>query len=508
MPKLCQFYQSINYQYFNETLERNTVKNFDSVCKLFRHFTTFVCEELSFHTQHKHRTMKKGNILVVDDNRAIRTSLELLLPLHFERVITLPSPKELHDTLRRNPDLDVVLLDMNFHAGINTGGEGLYWLREIKKIRPTLSVVLFTAYGDIELAVTAIKDGATDFIEKPWDNNKLLITLQNAVQLSRNSQKINALKSLKQEKSEMFWGESPAMQALRAMVEKVAPTDANILILGENGTGKEMLAREVHLLSRRSEEQLVSVDMGAVTETLFESELFGHSKGAFTDAKSERAGKFEVASGGTLFLDEIGNLPLHLQSKLLVAIQSRAVVRLGENTPRPIDIRLITATNTNLEAAIAEDRFREDLYYRINTFVIELPPLRERGDDIVELASLFLVRYAKKYGKSCSSFALSAIEKMKNHIWSGNIRELQHTIEKAVILSDKNEIRSDDLLLTKSNSGGNSGAFATGAMTIEQMERTMIESTIRACGGNMSDVADKLGITRQTLYNKLKKYSL
>ncbi|MCL2168326.1 MAG: sigma-54 dependent transcriptional regulator [Lentimicrobiaceae bacterium] len=449
---------------------------------------------------------KKGNLLIVDDNKAIRTTLELLLPTHFERIVSIATPTRIPEMLRTHPDLDVVLLDMNFHAGINTGNEGLHWLREIKKQRPNLSVVLFTAYADIELAVAAIKEGATDFIEKPWNNEKLVITLQNAVTLTRNNQKIKILKELTQEYPKMFWGESLPMKQLRRMVEKAAPTDANILIVGENGTGKEMLAHEIHKLSTRKDELLVNVDMGSITETLFESELFGHAKGAFTDAKTERAGKFEVANGGTLFLDEIGNLPFHLQAKLLTALQSRKIVRVGENISRDIDIRLITATNCDLEKMTLSGAFREDLFYRINTIILHLPPLRERGEDLNAFADIFLSKYAKKYGKKCDTFTISALKKLHAHTWQGNIRELQHTIEKAVIMSETSHISADDLLITKTESSKN--MIHNKTTTIDEMERELIHKTLMICNGNMTEVAEKLGITRQTLYNKLNKYKL
>jgi len=448
---------------------------------------------------------KNGNLLIVDDNKAIRTTLELLLPVYFERVLTIATPNRIPEMLRNNPDLDVVLLDMNFHAGINTGNEGLFWLREIKKLRPNLSVVLFTAYADIALAVAAIKEGATDFIEKPWNNEKLVVTLQNAVTITRNNQKIKNLKEA-QEYPNMYWGESEPMRQLKRIVEKAAPTDANILIIGENGTGKEMLAQEIHKLSTRKEEWLITVDMGSVTETLFESELFGHAKGAFTDAKTERAGKFEIAGGGTLFLDEIGNLPLHLQAKLLTALQSRKIVRVGENTPRDIDIRLIVATNRDLERMVDAGAFREDLYYRINTIVLHLPPLRERGEDLNALAQLFLSKYAKKYGKPCHTFTSAALKKLHAHSWPGNIRELQHTVEKAVIMSDTPHISADDLLISKTGTIKNNATSKT--VSLDEMERDLIHKTLILCEGNMSEVAEKLGVTRQTLYNKLKKYNL
>ena len=446
----------------------------------------------------------KGKLLIVEDNKAIRTSLELLLPSYFEQVIAIATPNRIHEILQAHPDLDAVLLDMNFHAEVNTGNEGLFWLKEIKKRRPDLSVVLFTAYADIELAVAAMKEGAIDFIEKPWDNAKLVVTLQNAATLSQNNRKIKNLKSLKQETSDMFWGTGKAMNQLRHIVNKVAPTDANILILGENGTGKELLATEIHKYSTRNEEVMVSVDMNALTESLFESELFGHAKGAFTDAKSERAGKFEIASGGTLFLDEIGNLPLHLQSKLLTAIQSRTIVRVGENIPRDIDIRMICATNTNLEELVEQGRFRRDLFYRINTIILQLPPLRERKEDIEPLALLFLAKYVKKYSRNCGTFSSAAIEKLNRYHWPGNIRELQHTIEKAVIISDSKQIMPEDLWIEQTTDIMKSAHDST----IENMEKILIKSALNSGKGNMSDVANQLGITRQTLYNKIKKYNL
>jgi len=331
-------------------------------------------------------------------------------------------------------------------------------------------------------------------------------TLQNAVTLTRNNQKIKNLKELKQEYPSMFWGESEPMLQLKRIVEKAAPTDANILIIGENGTGKELLAYEIHKRSARKEEWLVPVDMGSITETLFESELFGHAKGAFTDAKTERAGKFEIAGGGTLFLDEIGNLPLHLQAKLLTTLQSRKIVRVGENMPRDIDIRLITATNRDLEKMVDAGAFRDDLFYRINTIMLRLPPLRERGEDLTAFAEIFLEKYAIKYGKKCQSFSTQAIKKLYAHPWHGNIRELQHTIEKAVIMCEAQQISADDLLIAKIGTAKN--ATATKSLTLDEMEHELIRKTMISSEGNISEVAEKLGITRQTLYNKLKKYNL
>ena len=352
---------------------------------------------------------KQGTIIVVDDNKGVLSAVKLLLKNHFEHIVTLPSPITLAATLREE-NAQVVLLDMNFSSGLNTGNEGLYWLHEIKKIQPSLPVVLFTAYADIDLAVRGIKEGATDFIVKPWDNTRLIETLLSAC---RNSSKNKKRAEIPKTVSSMYWGESNAMKQLRTLIEKVAQTDANILITGENGTGKEMLAREIHALSNRYRRDMITVDMGAITESLFESELFGHKKGSFTDAHTDRAGKFEAAHEGTLFLDEIGNLPYHLQSKLLTAIQSRSVVRVGSNEPIPVNIRLICATNCDLEEMVAKGKFREDLLYRINTIHIEIPPLRERKEDIIPLAERFIDRFCKQYDKGNILLSTGAQEKLR-----------------------------------------------------------------------------------------------
>lgn len=450
---------------------------------------------------------KEGTILVVDDNRAILSALEMLFRPYFDSVITISSANLIPTTLRENPAIDIALLDMNFSAGINTGGEGLYWLREIKSLKPDLAVVLFTAYADIELAVRAIKEGASDFVQKPWDNTQLIITLQNALKLRRSEKRLKNIEASRTDEPEMFWGKSPAMGRLAELITKVAPTDANILITGENGTGKDMLAREIHRRSNRTEGLLVSVDMGAITETLFESELFGHVKGAFTDAKSDRIGKFEAADGGTLFLDEIGNLPLHLQAKLLVALQSRSVTRVGSNTPQGVDIRLVTATSRNVEQMVRAEQFREDLFYRINTITVELPSLRDRREDIVPLALIFMRRYAAKYGKSIEGIAPSVQDKLTAAIWEGNIRELQHAVEKAVIMSSTNELTNVDFALNRFTSEA-AELTDRGGRTLEDMERKMILRTMSQCGANLSLAASSLGVTRQTLYNKIKKYGI
>ena len=447
---------------------------------------------------------KSGNILIVDDNRGVLTALQLLLRPYFDKITTLSSPVTLPCTLHEDT-WQVVLLDMNFTSGINTGNEGLYWLREIKKQYPKLPVVLFTAYADIDLAVRGIKEGATDFIVKPWDNGKLVETLLNAAQNTPASEKKKkATAESATAASSMYWGESPVMQQLRMLVEKVAVTDANILITGENGTGKEMLAREIHALSTRRRKEMISVDMGAITESLFESELFGHMKGSFTDAYADRPGKFEVADHSTLFLDEIGNLPYHLQAKLLTAIQRRSIVRVGSNTPVPIDIRLICATNRNLPEMADKGEFREDLLYRINTIHLEIPALRERQEDIIPLAERFIIRFCKQYGKPALRLDNAAREKLMQHPWSGNIRELEHAIEKAVIICDGAFLSAGLFQLQRRNEASEMPA----ASTLEDMEKQMIRRTLDKCGGNLSAVASQLGITRQTLYNKMKKYGL
>lgn len=449
---------------------------------------------------------KQGTILVVDDNKGILTVVQMLLGTCFEKVITISTPNKIKATLH-DENIDVVLLDMNFSAGINTGNEGLFWLSEIKKEDASIQVVLFTAYADIDLAVREIKEGAADFVVKPWDNAKLLETLKTAYNIRTANRKgisIATDKLVVSKESGMFWGESNAMQQLRSLIEKVARTDANILVTGENGTGKEMLAREIHLLSNRKKETLVPVDMGAITETLFESELFGHVKGAFTDARADRPGKFEVANKGTLFLDEIGNLSYHLQAKLLTALQRRSIVRVGSNTPIPVNIRLICATNRDLQEMVQKGDFREDLLYRINTIHVEIPPLRERPEDIVPLTEIFLSKYTKIYGKTAMCLSLDAKEKLKAQPWFGNIRELEHTIEKAVIIAERSVLDGNDFDFPRAKKK----PVTKEATTLEEMEYNMIKNAMDKYSGNLSLVASQLGISRQTLYNKIKRYEL
>lgn len=447
---------------------------------------------------------KQGTILIVDDNRNILTTVRMLLEPIFANIITIANPNSIPAKLREEHP-DVVLLDMNFSSGINSGNEGLFWLREIKSISPKTEVVLFTAYADIQLAVTGIKEGAADFIVKPFDNEKMIGTLLEARDKNKAADKATGKNGGKDSKSTMYWGDSDVMNNLRNIVEKVAATDANILITGENGTGKEVLANEIHRLSARSSKKMLPVDMGAITETLFESELFGHVKGAFTDAKVDKPGKFELADGSTIFLDEIGNLSYSLQAKLLTALQRRSIVRVGGSTQIPINVRLVCATNRNLQQMVNDGEFREDLLYRINTIHLELPALRQRKADIVPLANRFLRQYGDMYNKTNLRFSDEAERKLISLPWYGNIRELQHAIEKAVILSDGGMISAEDI------DGGNQTRREKPleeVQTLDEMECRMIEKTIKECDGNLSVVAARLGISRQTLYNKIKRYGI
>ena len=449
-------------------------------------------------------TKSKAKILVVDDNSGIRAALGLLLPMHFAQVELSPSPKEL---VSRLADFrpDVVLLDMNFHTDINTGNEGLFWLSEIKKRSADIEVVLFTAYADIQLAVEGMKRGAFDFIVKPWDNEKLITTLKAAY--ANRSKDAREASTASASSIKMHWGKSPAMTVIQRTVEKISLTDASVLITGENGTGKDVLAGEIHRRSERALKPMVCVDAGALTETLFESELFGHVKGAFTDAHADHIGKFEQANGGTLFLDEIGNIPLHLQAKLLRAIQNRSIVRVGGTEAIPIDIRLICATNKNLEQMVKDGDFREDLYYRINTMHLHLPALRERTDEIVPLAEMFIEKYAEKYRRPVAGLSFEAEEALNGQYWSGNIRELQNCIEKAVILSDGNILEVQDLEFPQIKAAEESTPTSA-VETLENAEEKAIRAAMDRFGGNLSMVAKLLNISRPTLYAKLKKYDI
>ena len=428
----------------------------------------------------------------------------MLLDSIFANIITIANPNSIPAKLREEHP-DVVLLDMNFSSGINSGNEGLFWLREIKSLSPKTEVVLFTAYADIQLAVTGIKEGAADFIVKPFENGKMISTLLEARDKNKAADKAAGKLGGKNAQGLMYWGESEVMTDLRHVVEKVAATDANILITGENGTGKEVLANEIHRLSARSSKKMLPVDMGAISETLFESELFGHVKGAFTDAKVDKPGKFELADGSTIFLDEIGNLSYSLQAKLLTALQRRSIVRVGGSIQIPVDVRLVCATNRNLQQMVNDGEFREDLLYRINTIHLELPALRQRKADIVPLANRFLRQYGDMYNKTNLRFSDEAERKLTSLPWYGNIRELQHAIEKAVILSDGGMIAAEDI------DGGNQTRREKPleeVQTLDEMESRMIEKTIKECEGNLSVVAARLGISRQTLYNKIKRYGI
>lgn len=435
--------------------------------------------------------------MVVDDNTGVRTALELLLTPHVRRVTSLSDPALIVETLRSGGG-DIVLLDMNFRSTTNDGNEGLFWLGEIRRLWADLPVVLMTAYADIELAVRGIKEGATDFIVKPWDNQRLLSTINQAV--SRRSEKNDADST-----TEMDWGALEQMTTLRLLVNRIAPTDANILITGENGTGKEVLAREIHRLSNRSGKKFTAVDLGALTPTLFESELFGYKKGAFTGAMADSRGKFTEASGGTLFLDEIGNLPLELQPKLLTVLQSRYVTPVGSTQSHEVDVRLISATNSDLEKMVSDGRFREDLMYRLNTIRLHLAPLRDRREDIRPLSERFMAEYAERYHKTIVGITDAALKKLMDYSWPGNIRQLQHAVEQAVILADGAVLEPDDFSFPTVSATKQTPAEA---QTLEEMERAMIEKAIAECGGNMSHAAMRLGITRQTLYNKMKRYGL
>lgn len=454
--------------------------------------------------------MTDARILVVDDHKNIRTALEMLLSREFSEIKCLGKPELILSELRTK-DYSAVLLDMNYSAGQNTGNEGLFWLRELVKFDPGLSVVMITGFGDIELAVTALKDGATDFVLKPWDNQKLLATLRTAVNLTHSRREVKILsretESLKAgllQKPPRIIGRSAALLKLMKTVGKVAGTEANILITGENGTGKELIAKEIHRQSERSAKIMVTVDLGAVPDTLFESELFGHVKGAFTDARSDRCGKVEAASDGTLFFDEIGNLSIPLQAKLLSILQNRSITRLGGNEQIPVDIRLICATNMDLDKMVQEGSFRMDLLYRINTIELELPPLRNREGDVLLLASWFLQLFAQRYRKAGLKLDTSAENALIKWKWPGNVRELQHSIERAVILSDSTTLSAEDFQFNPTDLS----QAETLEGSLDEVEARLIAYAIKKQKGNLSAVASRLGISRQTLYNKMKKYGL
>jgi two-component system, NtrC family, response regulator HydG len=451
-----------------------------------------------------------GKILMIDDDEDVLLAAKMLLKKQSHHVIIEKNPNKI-PFLLNNDTYDVILLDMNFSKDITSGKEGFHWLEQILQRDPNAVVILITAFGDVEMAVKALKQGATDFILKPWQNEKLVATISTAIRLKQSYNQVDKLKKAKEMLEEQISrpfgeiiGNSQPIKDVFALIDKVAKTDANILILGENGTGKELIARAIHQRSLRKDNSFVSVDMGAITETLFESELFGHKKGAFTDAREDRPGRFELATGGTLFLDEIGNLSLALQSKLLSALQSRQVTRVGANQAIPVDIRLICATNMSLHKMVQEGTFRQDLLYRINTVEIHVPPLSDRVEDIPLLAEHFLNYYAKKYHKLVNSIAPEAMDKLKRYAWPGNIRELQHSIERAVIMTDSPMLQETDFLLSRSLSQGPS----SNTLNLDEVERAAIAKALQMHNGNISKAADELGLTRASLYRRMEKYGL
>jgi DNA-binding NtrC family response regulator len=454
-----------------------------------------------------------GKVLIIDDDEDVLLAAKMLLKKFAREVIIEKNPKKI-PFLLNDSDYDVILLDMNFSKDITSGKEGFYWLNQILEKDPNAVVILITAFGDVEMAVKALKDGATDFVLKPWQNEKLIATISTASKLKNSYKEVDQLKQTKkvlQEESNLRYkeiiGESSAMKNVYNVIDKVAGTDANVLILGENGTGKELVARALHQKSVRKENVFINVDMGAITETLFESELFGHKKGSFTDAKEDRAGRFEVANGGSLFLDEIGNLSLTLQSKLLTALQRREITRIGSNKTIPIDIRLICATNMPIYDMVNDNTFRQDLLYRINTVEIHLPPLRDRQEDIRILSTHFVELYCRKYRKAPKSISSSTIKKFEKYKWPGNIRELQHAIERAIIMSDKNTLMAEDFFFL-SQSGELSDEPANESLDLDEVEKTTIRKAISKHNGNISKAAKELGLTRASLYRRLEKHGL
>lgn len=454
--------------------------------------------------------MKKGNILIVDDHKHVLDSIIQILEPYFSTVTGLANPNIIPEVLSKKK-IDVVLLDMNYSAGINSGNEGLFWLREIKKKDDSIQVVPISAYGDIDIAVKAIKAGATDFVQKPWENEKLIATLNTALQLRQSKLTITELKNkqkhlisaINQSENPMI-GESESMRKLLTTVKKVAVTDANILITGENGTGKGLLVKTIHSLSQRSSQPLVTVDLGAIPESLFESELFGHIKGAFTDAKEDRTGRFVFADKSTLFLDEIGNIPIHLQAKLLSVIQNKQVIAIGSDHARKVDVKLICATNRNLGKMVKDKLFREDLLFRINTIELNVPPLTDRSEDIPILSAHYIRHFSNKYGKEGLRITHDAQDSLNKYSWPGNIRELKHILEKAVILCDGNNIKKEDIFFSEiSLINQNNQLF-----TLEEIEIEAIKKALKANNYKVRETAAQLGVSRQTLYNKMEKYGL
>ncbi len=457
-------------------------------------------------------TQKYGKILVIDDDKDVLQAARLFLKQHVDLIHTEHDPN-LIPTLLKNENYDVILLDMNFTQDVTSGTEGFYWLDKILEIDPSVVVVIITAYGDIEMSVKAIKEGANDFILKPWQNEKLLATVSSAINLKQSRTEAYTLRKRQQQLSDdldkpfkNFIGISDVMQHVFNTIRKVAKTDANVLILGENGTGKELVARELHRQSQRNNEVFINVDMGAITDTLFESELFGHKKGAFTDAKEDRAGRFEIASGGTFFLDEIGNLSLPMQAKLLTTLQNREIVRVGSNKQIPIDIRLICATNQPVYEMVDKKLFRQDLLYRINTVEIHLPPLRDRLTDIQLLVNHFLSIYCIKYNTQQKRINASTLKKMEKYSWPGNVRELSHTIERAVIMTDSDTLQPTDIILSTRESKEDALLFDN--YNLDEAEKIIIRKVLSKYNGNITQAANELGLTRTSLYRRLEKYGI
>jgi DNA-binding NtrC family response regulator len=453
----------------------------------------------------------KGKLLIVDDHKQVLKALIQLLEPEFESVTGISNPNQIISYINKE-EFDVILLDMNFSAGVNTGNEGIYWLNRILKSVPLAAVVMITAYSDVNLAVRAIKEGAIDFVVKPWDNNKLIATMQTAFKLRQSNIENKKLRERQKQINKANFnqynpliGNSQPMEKVLKVINKVARTEANVLVVGENGTGKELIVREIHNNSRRADEVFISIDIGTIAETLFESEMFGHIKGAFTDAKEDKTGWFETASGGTLFLDEIGNLSLTMQSKLLAAIQNRVIYKVGSKTPIPFDIRLVCATNKNLEELVSKNLFREDLYYRINTIVIEIPPLRDRGEDVVLLAEYFLKEYATKYEKFYLKFSSKTLDKLMKYNWPGNVRELRHTIEKAVILCESEVLMPEDFIISYVTQ---QPLINQKPPTFSEIEKQALQIALNNNNGSVLKASQELEIAIQTMYNKMQKYNL
>ncbi|TSD66925.1 sigma-54-dependent Fis family transcriptional regulator [Inquilinus sp. KBS0705] len=450
--------------------------------------------------------LKKATVLIVDDDPDVLTAVKLLLKTETQEIITEKNPENLNWLLQRN-QVDLVLLDMNFNSAINTGNEGIYWLRKIKEWKPNVCVIMITAYGDIDLAVRSLKEGANDFVVKPWHNEKLIDTIKDLLDKKEGGGKPNKPSGKDGKGDTSILGESEVMSDIFHKVNKIAPTDANILILGENGTGKDLMAKAIHERSLRADKPFIKVDVGALTDTLFESELFGHKKGAYTDAREDRSGRFEDAQGGTLFLDEIGNISLQQQAKLLTVLQNRQVTRLGTNKAVDIDIRLICATNVPLSELANENRFRKDLIYRINTVEINMPPLRKRAEDIVILAKHFSKMYASKYLKPTMDFEPAALQKLRMYNYPGNVRELQYTIERAVIMADDHILRADDLIFSILETPGEN-IIDDDNIQLSTLEKNAILRVIEKHNGNITRAAKELGLTRTALYRRLSKYDI